>query len=40
MTAGDFFRLELALQILATHGLLECAVIEGIRHWAVRSPHH
>ncbi|OIQ69593.1 hypothetical protein GALL_488040 [mine drainage metagenome] len=37
MTGDDFFRLEFALQILATHGLVECPVIDGIRHWAARS---
>jgi hypothetical protein len=37
MTAGDFFRLEFALQILTTHGLVECPVIDGIRHRTARS---
>jgi hypothetical protein len=34
MTAGDFICLEFALQVLATHGLVECPVIDGVRHWA------
>jgi hypothetical protein len=33
MNTGNFFHLEFALQILATHGLVECPVIDGIRHW-------
>ena len=35
MTAGEFFRQEFALPILAMHGLVECPVIDGIRHWIV-----
>lgn len=35
MTAGEFFRQEFALPILAMHGLVECPVIDWIRHWIV-----
>lgn len=38
LTAGDFSRLEFALQWLSLHGMIECRVIEGIRHWVARPP--